>query len=247
MRLSVLPSMLEVLEHNVNRGNSDLSVFEIGSIYTKTAKYSQNKRICICITGMVEKPNWKSSDGLPNDYFYLKSIIESISQKFGWQFEYKNTEENHLHYGLDVILNQKNIGSLGEVKVNKKLFDLKQKVFYADLDFDYLFSVSKKQKTSFQELSKFLPVKKDLALVVNNAVPFTEIESQCYKTLGATLINVSLFDIYRDKSLGEDKKSYAIRLQLLSKDKTMSDKEIDKVLQKLIQKLQKEIGAEIRS
>jgi phenylalanyl-tRNA synthetase beta chain len=103
------------------------------------------------------------------------------------------------------------------------------------------------EKILFQEITKFPAVKRDLAMVINQSVPFERLESIAKKTLAKSLDQVTLFDIFKDKSLGESKKSYAIRLQLSNKEKTLSDKEIDSMIQKLIGVYQKELNAEIRS
>jgi len=249
MRTSIFPCVLEVVEHNLNRDNKDLNLFEIGNEYflDKNGKYSQRKKLAILIAGLNEVQNWQKPKGAANDYFQIKSTIEKLALTLNLKLTYAESSNPQLNYGLDLILNQKTIGFIGEIKVDTKLFDIKQRVYGAEIDMDYIYSIAKKEKIIYSEVSKFPNVKRDLAMLIDETVPFSQIELVCKKSLSQSLIEVGLFDIFKDKSLGENRKSYAIRLMLQNKEKTMSDKEIDSMMQKLISNLKKEVNAEVRS
>jgi phenylalanyl-tRNA synthetase beta chain len=249
MRSSILPGFLEVIEHNLNRDQKDLALFEIGNEYfqDKSGVYRQRKKLVLAVTGMHMSPNWQIPKGQPNDYFQLKSVIEKLIKDLKLDVLYAEAQDPNYNYGLQISLGQKKIGILGEFIIDKKMFDVKQKVFVAELDFDIIYKSKLNEKILFQEITKFPAVKRDLAMVINQSVPFERLESIAKKTLAKSLDQVTLFDIFKDKSLGESKKSYAIRLQLSNKEKTLSDKEIDSMIQKLIGVYQKELNAEIRS
>lgn len=247
MRSSLIPGALEVVEYNINRDQKDLTLYEIGNeYYLKNEKYNQRKRLVITIVGLSETPNWHQPKGASNDYFKIKSLVEKLALSLNLKISFTGSTSSNFHYGLDIICNQKTIGSFGELKFNTKLFDIKSKVFTADIDFDYIFNQVNKSKAKYSEVSKFPSVKRDLAIVLDNAVTFSQVELICQKSLGQALIDVSLFDIFKDKSLGENKKSYAIRFSLQNKEKTMSDKEIESMMQKVISALKKDVNAEIR-
>jgi phenylalanyl-tRNA synthetase beta chain len=238
-----------VIEHNLNRDQKDLALFEIGNEYfqDKSGVYRQRKKLVLGVTGMHMSPNWQIPKGQPNDYFQLKSVIEKLIKDLKLDVLYAEAQDPNYNYGLQISLGQKKIGILGEFIIDKKMFDVKQKVFVAELDFDIIYKSKLNEKILFQEITKFPAVKRDLAMVINQSVPFERLESIAKKTLAKSLDQVTLFDIFKDKSLGESKKSYAIRLQLSNKEKTLSDKEIDSMIQKLIGVYQKELNAEIRS
>lgn len=249
MRSSMLPGFLEVIEYNLNRDQKDLAMFEIGNEYfqDKSGVYRQRKKLVLAVTGMHMSPNWQIPKGQPNDYFQLKSVIEKLIKDLKLDVLYAEAQDPNYNYALQISLGQKKIGILGEFIIDKKIFDIKQKVFAAELDFDIIYKSKLNEKILFQEITKFPAVKRDLAMVINQSVPFEQLESIAKKTLAKSLDQVTLFDIFKDKSLGESKKSYAIRLQLSNKEKTLSDKEIDSMIQKLIGVYQKELNAEIRS
>ncbi len=247
MRSSLIPGALESIEYNLNRDQKDLALFEIGNEYfLKNEKYNQRKRLSITITGMSDIPSWQQPKGASNDYFQLKSVVEKLIISLNLKISFAESTNSNFHYGLDLICNQKTIGSFGELKIDSKIFDIKSKVFAADIDLDYIYTLVNKTKTTYIEVSKFPSVKRDLALVIDNSISFTQIETICQKSLGHSLTNIGLFDIFKNVSLGENKKSYAIRLSLQNKEKTMSDKEIEAMMGKLVITLKKEINAEIR-
>jgi len=90
-------------------------------------------------------------------------------------------------------------------------------------------------------------VDRDLALVIDQQVTFEEIERVIYKVEKNWVREVSLFDHYtNEEQLGPNKKSYAIRIVLQSRDKTLKDKNVDQVIQKMVDMLQKKLGARLR-
>lgn len=249
MRLSLLPGILEVIEYNVNRDQKDLALYEIGSEYYigSSGGYKQRKRLLIAQTGQLVSPNWQMTKGWNSSYFTLKESVEKLGKVLKLDFTYKELSHKDYAFGLEIWLGDKEIGRLGEIIWDKKLFDVKQRVFIADLDLDYLYSQKTKKKIKYSEVSKFPSVRRDLALVVDNSTPFHLLEFHAKKAIGKSLTHFTLFDVFKDVSLGEDKKSYAVRFVLSSDEKTLSDKEIDSAMSKVIAVYKKELQAEIRS
>ena len=124
--------------------------------------------------------------------------------------------------------------------------DIKQTVFYAQLDWDALVKLALKKKVQFTPLPKTQPVKRDLALLVNKQVTMAQIEAVVRESERKLLKEVSLFDVYEGKNLPEGKKSYAISIILQDEEKTLQDKQIDAVMNRIINNLVKNTGAELR-
>jgi len=93
---------------------------------------------------------------------------------------------------------------------------------------------------------KFPSVSRDLALLVDKNIAFSQIEQVARQTERKFLKRVELFDVYEGKNLPEGKKSYAVNFILLDEEKTMGDKQIDAIMQKLIANLTKQLNAELR-
>ena len=103
-----------------------------------------------------------------------------------------------------------------------------------------------KKKIAFKELSKFPEVKRDLALLVNKSVTFSELRAIAFATEKKLLKSVSLFDVYEGDKLPEGKKSYALSFILEDKNQTLTDKQIERTMANLQTQLEQRAGAEVR-
>ena len=99
---------------------------------------------------------------------------------------------------------------------------------------------------TFSEISKFLAVKRDLALLLDKSVQFAEIEKIAEESERKLLKEVSLFDVYEGKNLPAGKKSYAVSFYLQDETKTLNDKQIDAIMQKIRKNLESKLGASLR-
>ena len=127
-----------------------------------------------------------------------------------------------------------------------KQCEVKQQVLFAELNWTDLTKLAITRKVTFAPLPKTMPVKRDLALLVDAAVTMEQIEAAVREAEKKILRSVSLFDVYEGKNLPEGKKSYAINITLHDYEKTLQDAYIDQVMQRIIANLQKKVGAELR-
>jgi phenylalanyl-tRNA synthetase beta chain len=141
----------------------------------------------------------------------------------------------------------KQIGILGIVQKNIcKKFDIPAEVYFAELDWNALMKENKSAQVKYSEISKFHPVKRDLALLLDKAIPFSEIEKIAYQTDKKILKEVSLFDVYEGKNLPEGKKSYAVSFTLQDEEKTLNDHQIDSLMAKIQKSLEEKLNATLR-
>ena len=130
--------------------------------------------------------------------------------------------------------------------VVRKKFDIKQEVYFAEIDFDQLIKMTKKSKVQFKELSKFPEVKRDLALLVDKGVSFSTLRSIAFGAEKKLLKSVSLFDVYEGDKLPEGKKSYALSFILEDRNQTLTDKQIERSMSNIQTQLEQKAGAEVR-
>jgi len=152
--------------------------------------------------------------------------------------------------GLDLVLrdNKKALATLGTLgRETLKRMDIKQPVFYADLNWTLLLKGYPTKEVQYQEVAKFPEVRRDLALILKKDFTFAAIEQaamQCEKKL---LKRVSLFDVYEGKGIADGFKSYAVSFILQDKDKTLNDKQIEATMAKIQKNLETQLGAHIRA
>lgn len=267
MRPVMIFNGLEAIVRNQNRQNSDLKLYEFGKTYLKKApvpnslreedsvpnslrenQFKETQHLTIYVTGQKTAENWRK-DGGETDFYTLKAHVENVLGRLGLaKYQISEAEGDEFSYGLKYHRGQQVLVNFGKVsgKICKKM-GIKNSVFYADFDWDAVLKASKKSKIRFAELNKFPTMRRDLALVVDTKVKFTEIIGIARKTDKKLLKDVNLFDVFvSEDKLGAGKKSYAVSFDFENPEKTLSDKEVDKIMKKLIGSYEHQLGAVIR-
>lgn len=246
MRTHLLPGFLEVAQYNINRESKDIKFYEFGNIYFNSQSYAQAKVLGILISGNHQAPSWLQPKGDSSSYFHIKLAVESILSRFLDNLKFEDLDISFFNYGAKITYKKNEIGQLGEVSNEmKKSFDIKQDLFFAQINVDVLYELVSNKKIIYTEISKYPVVKRDLALIVDEDVAFSALEQVCKKELKEVLLDMSLFDVFKDVAF-EGKKQYAIRLNMQDRYKTMEDTDIEKYIKQVLESLKKEVGAILR-
>lgn len=231
MRPSMLETGLETIAYNLNRQNSNISFFEIGKTYgkSKAGKYFEAEKLAIYISGKQQADGWRTKEK-DQDFFVAKGIVAALLELLGI-----------------TGVNEKTIGQI-EMLSPKKLqaFGIKQSVMYINFDLATLLNAYQSKKVIYKEVSKYPSIERDLALVIDKAVSYSQIESSIQQANLVALKESRVFDVFESDKLGEGKKSVAINFVFNAPDKTLTDVEIDSMIKKLVQLFEKNIQAEIR-
>ena len=258
LRQTLLFSALEVAQHNRNRRQPDLKLFEIGNCqsFNNTDKadlnnYTEELRLSLLLTGLKAEANW-NTPAEQVSFFDLKTTINNLIERLG--LNTSNIDETTFSSdifseGITLSVDKsKTLACYGLVsKKILKQFDIDAPLYYAEINLPLLFAKSAKQnKVFFAELPKYPEVKRDLALLIDKNVTFAQIKAIAQKTEKKLLKRISLFDVYEGKNMPEGKKSYAVSFYLQDETKTLQDKQIEKIMEQLIANFKREIGAELR-
>lgn len=261
MRQTLLFGGLESLGHNINRKMADLAMYEFGNVYfcnpetentadNILAPYREASRLAIWLTGALRPGNWARPEQ-PATVYDMKAVVANIFARLGInsaEIKLTPTADEIYSAGLDIATRSgKKLGALGII--TKKLaasLDIKQEVIYCELDWHTLVSLSLRKKVSYSALAKTMPVKRDLALLLDKNISLEQVEATVRESERRLLRDITLFDVYEGKNLPEGKKSYAIAITLQDDEKTLQDKQIEAVMSKIIGNLTKKLGAELR-
>ncbi len=249
LRTQLLHSALSVLAHNINHKQAQLRLFEFGKTYNRfNGKYVETPQLAIYITGALlkENPYHLAANA---DHMYLKAIVELLLGKNGVDgFTYNKIEEDTtLAFGQSVTFKKRELARLGGVKSSLlNAANIDQSVFYAVIQLDYLQELAHKNNLLYKGIPKFMPVRRDLALLLDQKTEYSEIEKLAFETERKLLKAVDLFDVYEDAKLN-GKKSYAIAFTLQSEEATLTDKQIEGVMERLLKAYKEKLGAELRS
>ena len=248
LRPYMIQSGLQVIAHNINRKNNNLRLFEFGKTYAVSGQgqYTEKNHLSLYLSGNIQEKGWRS-EAKRTDYYYIKGAVKNIFSLIGFnKVSFDSAAHEQLQEGTSIILQGKAVGHFGEVNaVLLKQFDIKHPVYYADIDWDLVLA-QKETLVQYKEIPKFPFVNRDLALVVDKNVSYSQIEQIALSRKIGQLTSVALFDIFESEKLGKDKKSMALSFTFLDESKTLTDAEIDGFMQKIISGFEKDVQAEIR-
>lgn len=248
MRQNLLFSALTSVSYNQKRKSPNAKYFEYGKTYFKTAEgYSERQNLALCIAGNQADAQWNAADK-PTSFYHIKAAVDTIIRRLNIAgLQVVEAEGPYFAYGLTYMKGQKALVTLGSVSAeNLKKADVDGSVFFANFDWDLLVKVIRKNVIKFQEVSKFPAVRRDLALLVDDAVTFEQLKVVAVKTERKLLKAVNIFDVYKGEKLPAGKKSYALSFVLQDEEKTLTDKQIDGIIKKLMLNFEKETGATVR-
>ena len=252
MRPSMLFSGLEAVVQNQNRQQPNLRLFEFGKTYRKMVDgFEEKKHLSIFLSGRRWPESWISPGDKETDYYALRALVDNIMARLGlsgYQESALGGRNEVFAYGMQYHRGPIVLATFGRLSPRiQRGMDIRNAVYYADLDWDALEQALKKHKIEFEELNRFPSVRRDLALVVDNSVKFGEIASVARKTGKKTLRSVNLFDVYEDREkLGAGKKSYALSFIFEDTTKTLQDKDVDQLMEQLIKAYESQFNALIR-
>src|SRR3990172_5349413 len=268
MRTTLLPGIINTAVFNINRGIYDVGIFEVGKIFiphknltTEGTENTENQnklavksgvlpveRMMVggAITEKSEKKIWSKGE---RDFYYLKGIVESLSNKlniFGMEFSHVSLPFIHPQKGASVKINKEDIGYLGELSpAAAEGFDLKEKLYVFELSFDKIITKAVTEK-KYTHLPKYPSIYRDIAIVLDNNIKSDDVYRIIRDTDNSILKEIILFDYYEGKQIPDGKKSLAYSLVYRTDERTLTEEDINPIHEKVIANLRDKLGAVLR-
>ncbi len=241
MRTTALPSMLEVLQRNHNYRNRDVRLYELGKVYLPGGA-----------DGLAVEPKFLTLGGYgPGmDFFTIKGTVEAILKALRTQDAvfYPCADDPSYHPGrcAGVRAGEQHIGVVGQIHPAVAAnYGVDGELYCAELSVEALLA-ARGADPEYVPLPKYPPITRDIAVVCGEEVTVGALESAIRKGARGLLKQVSLFDIYRGKSVGEGKKSVAFNLVLRADDRSLTGEEADEDVKSILETLEKDCGAVLR-
>jgi phenylalanyl-tRNA synthetase beta chain len=243
MRSSLLGGLLEVLRTNLARKQPRVRVFEIGGCFSnKSNSYNQIERLAGLAYGSVAPEQW-GEKGRSVDFYDVKADVEALCAPNTLEFSAQIHPASHPGKSAIISLHGKEIGWIGELHPQwLQKFDIPQAVVWFEIDLAALRVTS---VPMVEEVSKLPPVRRDLAVVVDESVAVQSLLTALRGKNAPFVVELGLFDVYRGKGVEEGKKSLAFRVLLQDTQKTLNEIEIDQSIAQLVAVLQQQ-GAQLR-
>lgn len=249
MRQSLVFNALEVVNFNHKNGEQNIRIFEFGKSYKKiNNEFLEQEHLVLALAGLQNEEHWFNSKSAVS-YFQLNGIISHVLETLGLKkrAHYSTSKNTIFEEGMSVSIDKELVIELGMVSAQlKTTIGIKDAVYIANIYWDKLFNKVSGNDVKFKPIVKYPKVNRDLSLLIDNSVSFEHLKNAALKSNKSILKDVHLFDIYKGKSTGDDKKSYALRFELQHKEHTLTEKEIDAVMQTIQSNFAKQFNATLR-
>ncbi len=247
MQNSLIYSLLKAVSHNIAHRNVDLSLFDIGRVYLPGDPPYEEEKVGIVLTG--KSPDLWYRKGNPYGFHDIKGAIDSMLS-FCRIPGAEYIPSGYISFAdsccFELRINGKKIGRVGMIKEEMaKRFDIKQNVFAAVLDFKTLMGEIEPEPV-YQALPRFPAAPRDLAVIVDEAVEVGLLMAEIKNIAGPLLENVTLFDLFTGKQVGEGKKSIAFSMTYRSTERSLESEEVNKIHGKIVSGLTEKFNAQIR-
>jgi phenylalanyl-tRNA synthetase beta chain len=242
LRPALLPSFLPVVAANLNRGQKDLGLFEIGKVYARTG---EKENLGIILTGY-RSADWRRGQKEEVNFFDIKGIVERISEKAGLKISFVQKDEAFLEAGqaASAQIGSKALGFLGKLS-NEVLdkWDIRAKnVFFAQLDIEKLFELQGAEKR-FMAIPEFPAVVRDISLAVKKDISFEQIKKVVEAEGAELLSSIRLIEEYMGDKISAGYRGVIFSLMYQSPTRTLREEEINQVHNRIGQALVDRLGA----
>lgn len=248
MRASLLPGLLKALQHNLNRQQDRVRLFESGlSFVGQLDDLKQERMLAGVITGARLPELWTHGKESV-DFYDIKADVEALLAAAGDRdsFTFVPSQQHAFHPGqcARIERNGQAVGFVGTLHPQLATeLDIDQQVLMFEVQLD---AISAGRLPAFKELSRFPEVRRDLALVVKAEVPAEQLMAAMRSAAGEFLTQIRLFDVYQGKGVQEGCKSLAVGLTWQHPSRTLTDDEVSAATQAILTVLADNFAATLR-
>jgi phenylalanyl-tRNA synthetase beta chain len=241
MRTSMVPSMLAMLGYNLNRGNADVRLFELGNVYEKTGERTQeHRRLSIGVTGAATEAT-VHQPGRAYTFYDLKGDLETLLGEFAHgalYFDAHSADYFHPGRSARAVMDGKIITRFGQLHprlaAERKL---KQEIFVAEMDLERLFEDALR-KLRYEAISRYPEVDRDFSFLFDETVTFDRIRGTLNALRIAEMTRLAPVEIFRGGSVPKGKYSMLLRVAFQSVDRTLRDKDVTLWSQQIVRALE---------
>jgi phenylalanyl-tRNA synthetase beta chain len=249
LRPLLLPSMLAVAGDNIRFGNADLALYEIGNVFTGgNDSPRESTHLGVLVTGNLTPLRW-NHNLRSVDFFDLKGIVEMFFERFGIEdarFEVGGTQGYFKGESAGFKIGDASTVELGLLSPDLlEHFDIAQEVYFCEADLTALERLIKNE-LSFEELSRFNTIQRDMALLLDADYSAAEVLQFVRDKAGPLCTKVDVFDSYAGTPLPKGKRNLGLRLYFMPPDANLTKEELDRIMAKTGELVAAEFSALVR-
>jgi phenylalanyl-tRNA synthetase beta chain len=247
MRTSLWPGLLQTIQYNQRRQAARVRIFELGVCFVEENGKIVEKQI---LGGACAGPLYAEQWGIAarmHDFFDFKNDVEALlTLTMDPDIAFEKFEHPALHPGQTarILRNHQPIGFIGAVHPRVlKALELEEPVLVFELE---LMKIRNALMPAFRSLSKFPAIRRDIAILVEQAINVAELKMAIAQCAGKYLQSISLFDVYQGKNIEPGKKSVALGLILQHPSRTLVEGEVNDIVKEIVKMLSKQFQATLR-
>lgn len=250
MRTSLVPGLISAALHNINRQQHRVRLFETGLRFLPgESGLRQVPTLAMVCSGQRFEKSWAAAPAVAADFFDLKGDLESLLglTRMPGHFAFEVTTHPALHPGQVATITRKGqaVGLLGALHpVVAAELGLNSPMYVCEID---LAALLEGTLPSFNEVSKFPEIRRDLAIIVDKSVPSAQLMNAVKRAAGTYLTDLTLFDVYTGKGIDPKRKSLALGLTFRDHSRTLGDEDVNLAVGQVIDLLEKNYNAELRN
>jgi phenylalanyl-tRNA synthetase beta chain len=246
LRPTLLAGLVESVVHNRNRGRRDVALFEVGSRFRRSA--GETRSVAFVWTGESSPEHW-SGGRRGIDFFDIKGVVERLCSGFGLVAECRTARVRHFVPGRSaaVFVDGRDVGAVGQILPQIPAaggLAAGDEIYGCELELDVLVESMRQQRTiRVAPLPRFPTVVRDLSIVIDEALPATEVRGTIRSAAPETLVSVAEFDRYTGPGVPEGRVSLSFRLTFRSPERTLTDDEVQRAVDTVVKALEQIHGA----
>jgi phenylalanyl-tRNA synthetase beta chain len=253
MRTSLVPGLLETMQHNLAHQVKTLKIFEVGRIFMPNnmdVLPEEIEMLAVLWTGQRCQTSWHGQDAAM-DFYDLKGICEGLLDGLNINnttYQALPAEEctyTRVGYSAQIRIDNKDVGTIAEIDpMVQNHFDLKQPVYIFEIDLSRLMPLIPDSIVS-QPIPKFPSISRDITLIIDKSLEAAGLLNAVRMQEEELIDDIFLFDLFEGKPIPPGKKSISFRIVYRSSMKTLKDEDINQLHQKITQKLLSKFGADL--
>jgi phenylalanyl-tRNA synthetase beta chain len=251
MRQTLLPGLLNSLQHNINHGTRDVALFEMGRVFAALEAAGlphEREVLALAATGGVMQANRAQTDR-EVDFYDLKGALELATAGMNLPpLDFAPAVVKHLRPGqaATVSLGDTLVGAIGRLSETVAArYKFRQPVFVAEIDLTALLELPE-LPVLYSPLPRYPAIVRDVSLLVDRKLALAKLLEAIDEQDAPHFVGAQFVGTYEGEGIADDKRSVTVRLEYRAEDRTLRDNEVDEAHWPVVKALQEKFAAEVR-
>jgi phenylalanyl-tRNA synthetase beta chain len=252
LRTTLVPALLRNLLYNLDKGNSDIRLFEISKKFEESGEPLPNESLSLAAIAYREPSPSLWKDDAPS-FYLMKGVINVLCEEYKIEAcSFEKTSEPFLHEGqsADVVIDGRKVGFAGvlrpEIIEQLDLKKRKSSISLCELDIGTIL-LHARETIQFKSLPRYPSIERDIAIIIDEHVPSAFVHETILSFPSELIREVSVFDVYKGKNIPKGKKSLAFNIIYRAHERTLTDDEVEQLHSSLVAHVLKKTGGELRA